>query len=98
MGGVQSSLQSSMDLMAYVMGIVISNPQVKFSKAIDMVSIRGDYGLEFVKKRIELSYIIIQEMWAWARSQFYSGQAWPRKRIWTRIKNEPEFLFFFFTC
>ncbi|KAK4268495.1 hypothetical protein QN277_025147 [Acacia crassicarpa] len=26
-GGVQSSLQSSMDLLAYVMGIVISNPQ-----------------------------------------------------------------------
>ncbi|XP_028767576.1 solute carrier family 40 member 2-like [Neltuma alba] len=26
-GGVQSSLQSSMDLLAYIMGIVISNPQ-----------------------------------------------------------------------
>ncbi|OMO84944.1 Ferroporti-1 [Corchorus capsularis] len=28
-GGVQNSLQSTMDLMAYVMGIIISNPQVK---------------------------------------------------------------------
>lgn len=27
-GGVQNSLQSSMDLMGYVMGIIISNPQV----------------------------------------------------------------------
>ena len=28
-GGVQNSLQSSMDLMGYVMGVVISNPQVQ---------------------------------------------------------------------
>lgn len=28
MGGVQNSLQSILDLMTYVMGIIISNPQV----------------------------------------------------------------------
>lgn len=27
-GGVQNSLQSIMDLMGYVMGIIVSNPQV----------------------------------------------------------------------
>ena len=27
-GGVQNSLQSALDLMAYVMGIIISNPKV----------------------------------------------------------------------
>ena len=30
MGGVQNSLQSTLDLMTYVMGIIISNPQVTF--------------------------------------------------------------------
>lgn len=28
-GGVQNSLQSVLDLMTYIMGIIISNPQVK---------------------------------------------------------------------
>jgi hypothetical protein len=29
-GGVQNSLQSCMDLLSYVMGIIVSNPQVSF--------------------------------------------------------------------
>jgi iron-regulated transporter 1 len=30
-GGVQNSLQSTMDMLGYIMGMIISNPQVKSS-------------------------------------------------------------------
>ena len=30
-GGVQNSLQSAMDMLGYIMGMIISNPQVKSS-------------------------------------------------------------------
>ncbi|VAI24717.1 unnamed protein product [Triticum turgidum subsp. durum] len=41
-GGVQSSLQSVFDLLTYVMGIIISDPKVRFRRAHRALLLAGD--------------------------------------------------------
>ncbi|KAL3617433.1 hypothetical protein CASFOL_037754 [Castilleja foliolosa] len=48
-GGVQNSLQSLLDLMTYIMGIIISNPQVGFLEIDNVVLGSGDGGCDIVQ-------------------------------------------------
>ncbi|XP_021765993.1 solute carrier family 40 member 1-like isoform X2 [Chenopodium quinoa] len=38
-GGVQNSIQSAMDLLGYIMGVIVSNPEVQMIKSSDVKSI-----------------------------------------------------------
>lgn len=42
-GGVQNSLQSALDLMAYLLGIIVSNPKVKIPLYILRIHIVDDF-------------------------------------------------------